>query len=68
MSHQRGRACRRWSAELRGEKIDIITWTQDPRVFIAEALNRRRSKGWRTKRKVGLLVVADSSQLSAIGE
>ena len=25
--------------ELRGEKIDIITWTQDPRVFIAEALN-----------------------------
>jgi N utilization substance protein A len=25
--------------ELRGEKIDIITWTSDPRVFIAEALN-----------------------------
>ena len=27
--------------ELRGEKIDIITWTSDPRVFIAEALNQR---------------------------
>src|SRR5439155_4255358 len=25
--------------ELRGEKIDIIAWTSDPRVFIAEALN-----------------------------
>ena len=40
--------------ELRGEKIDIITWTQDPRVFIAEALNWRRSKGWHRRRKVGL--------------
>ena len=51
--------------ELRGEKIDIITWTSDPRVFIAEALNPATIEkvGVDEEKKSALVVVADS-QLS----
>ena len=56
--------------ELRGEKIDIITWTQDPRVFIAEALNPATiEKVGIDEEKKSALVVAPDSQLSlAIGK
>jgi transcription termination/antitermination protein NusA len=56
--------------ELRGEKIDIITWTQDPRVFIAEALNPATiEKVGIDEEKKSALVVAAYSQLSlAIGK
>ncbi len=56
--------------ELRGEKIDIITWTQDPRVFIAEALNPATiEKVGIDEEKKSALVVAVDSQLSlAIGK
>ena len=51
--------------ELRGEKIDIITWTQGPRVFIAEALNPATiEKVGIDEEKKSALVVAADSQLS----
>jgi N utilization substance protein A len=55
--------------ELRGEKIDIITWTQDPRVFIAEALNPATIEkvGIDEEKKSALVVVADSQLSLAIG-
>ncbi|MFB3040840.1 MAG: transcription termination factor NusA, partial [Candidatus Poribacteria bacterium] len=51
--------------ELRGEKIDIIPWTEDPRVFIGEALNPASIEkvGIDEQKKSALVVVADS-QLS----
>ena len=56
--------------ELRGEKIDIITWTQDPRVFIAEALNPATigKVGIDEEKKSALVVVADSQLSLAIGK
>ena len=56
--------------ELRGEKIDIITWTQDPRVFIAEALNPATIEkvGIDEEKKSALGVVADSQLSLAIGK
>ena len=56
--------------ELRGEKIDIITWTQDPRVFIAEALNPATIEkvGIDEEKKSALVVVADSQLSLAIGK
>ncbi len=56
--------------ELRGEKIDIITWTQDPRVFIAEALNPASIEkvGIDEEKKSALVVVADSQLSLAIGK
>ncbi|MDO9118713.1 MAG: transcription termination factor NusA [Nitrospira sp.] len=56
--------------ELRGEKIDIITWTQDPRVFIAEALNPASIEkvGIDDEKKSALVVVADSQLSLAIGK
>ncbi|MCC6140016.1 MAG: transcription termination factor NusA [Nitrospirota bacterium] len=56
--------------ELRGEKIDIITWTQDPRVFIAEALNPATIEkvGIDDEKKSALVVVADSQLSLAIGK
>ena len=46
--------------ELRGEKIDIIGWTPDPRVFIAEALNPAviEKVGVDEEKKSALVVVA----------
>ncbi len=56
--------------ELRGEKIDIITWTQDPRVVIAEALNPATIEkvGIDEEKKSALVVVADSQLSLAIGK
>jgi N utilization substance protein A len=56
--------------ELRGEKIDIITWTNDPRVFIAEALNPATIEkvGIDEDKKSALVVVADSQLSLAIGK
>lgn len=56
--------------ELRGEKIDIIAWTADPRVFIAEALNPATIEkvGIDEEKKSALVVVADSQLSLAIGK
>jgi len=56
--------------ELRGEKIDIIAWTTDPRVFIAEALNPATIEkvGIDEEKKSALVVVADSQLSLAIGK
>src|SRR2546427_6145009 len=56
--------------ELRGEKIDIITWTSDPRGFIAEALNPASIEkvGVDEEKKSALVVVADSQLSLAIGQ
>ena len=56
--------------ELRGEKIDIIAWTTDPRVFIAEALNPATIEkvGIDKEKKSALVVVADSQLSLAIGK
>jgi len=55
--------------ELRGEKIDIIAWTPDPRVFIAEALNPAviEKVGVDEEKKSALVVVADNQLSLAIG-
>jgi N utilization substance protein A len=56
--------------ELRGEKIDIIAWTSDARVFIAEALNPATIEkvGIDEEKKSALVVVADSQLSLAIGK
>ncbi len=56
--------------ELRGEKIDIITWTSDPRVFIAAALNPASIEkiGIDEEKKSALVVVGDSQLSLAIGK
>ena len=56
--------------ELRGEKIDIIPWTGDPRVFIGEALNPASIEkvGIDDQKKSALVVVADSQLSLAIGK
>lgn len=56
--------------ELRGEKIDIIPWTSDPRVFIGEALNPASIEkvGIDEEKKAALVVVADSQLSLAIGK
>jgi N utilization substance protein A len=55
--------------EVRGEKIDIIAWTPDPRVFIAEALNPAviEKVGVDEEKKSALVVVADNQLSLAIG-
>ena len=55
--------------ELRGEKIDIIPWTTDLRVFIGEALNPASVEkvGIDEQKKAALVVVADSQLSLAIG-
>ena len=55
--------------ELRGEKIDIIPWTNDPRIFIGEALNPASIEkvGIDEGKKAALVVVADSQLSLAIG-
>ena len=56
--------------ELKGEKIDIIPWTTDPRVFIGEALNPSSIEkvGIDEEKKAALVVVADSQLSLAIGK
>ncbi len=56
--------------ELRGEKIDIITWTEDPRTFIGEALSPAivEKVGLNEKEKSAIVVVADQQLSLAIGK
>src|SRR3972149_4401687 len=56
--------------ELRGEKIDIIPWSEDPRVFIAKALSPSvvEKVGVTEEDRSALAVVADSQLSLAIGK
>jgi N utilization substance protein A len=56
--------------ELRGEKIDIITWTEDPRTFIGEALSPAvvEKVGITESDKSAIAVVADHQLSLAIGK
>ena len=56
--------------ELRGEKIDIIAWNQDPRIFIGEALNPAAVEkvGIDEEKKTALVVVSDHQLSLAIGK
>ncbi len=56
--------------ELRGEKIDIIPWSDDPRVFIAEALSPAvvDRVGINEEDKSALVVVTDQQLSLAIGK
>jgi N utilization substance protein A len=56
--------------ELRGEKIDIITWTEDPRTFIGEALSPAvvEKVGITESEKSAIAVVADHQLSLAIGK
>ena len=56
--------------ELKGEKIDIIPWTTDPRVLIGEALNPASIEkvGIDEEKKAAIVVVADSQLSLAIGK
>lgn len=56
--------------ELRGEKIDIIPWSEDPRVFIAEALSPAvvERVGIDEEEKAALVVVSDQQLSLAIGK
>lgn len=56
--------------ELRGEKIDIVQWDQDPGVFISNALSPARVTGVRLSedRKVAMVIVPDNQLSLAIGK
>ncbi len=56
--------------ELRGERIDIIPWTDDPRVLIAKALSPAsvESIGVNEEEKSALVVVNDQQLSIAIGK
>jgi len=56
--------------ELRGEKIDIIPWSEDPRVFIAEALSPAvvERVGIDEEEKSALVVVSEQQLSLAIGK
>jgi N utilization substance protein A len=56
--------------ELRGEKIDIIPWTDDPRVLIAKALSPASVEkvGINKESKSALVVVSDQQLSLAIGK
>ena len=56
--------------ELRGEKIDIVVWSEDPRVFIMNALSPARaiSVEANPEEKTAKVVVADSQLSLAIGK
>ena len=56
--------------ELRGEKIDIIPWSEDPRVFIAKALSPAvvEKVGVTEEDRAALAVVADAQLSLAIGK
>jgi N utilization substance protein A len=56
--------------ELRGERIDIIPWTDDPRVLIAKALSPAivESIGINEEEKSALVVVNDQQLSIAIGK
>ncbi len=56
--------------ELRGEKIDIIPWSEDPRIYIAKALSPAvvEKVGVTEEDRSALAVVADSQLSLAIGK
>jgi N utilization substance protein A len=56
--------------ELRGEKIDIIPWSDDPRVYIAKALSPAvvEKVGVTEEDRAALAVVADAQLSLAIGK
>ena len=56
--------------ELRGEKIDIIPWSEDPRIFIAKALSPAvvEKVGVTEEDQAALAVVADAQLSLAIGK
>lgn len=56
--------------ELRGEKIDIVTWTEDPRTYIGEALSPAvvDKVGVNESEKSALVVVSEQQLSLAIGK
>ncbi len=56
--------------ELRGEKIDIIPWSDDPRIFIAKALSPAvvEKVGVTEEDRAALAVVVDAQLSLAIGK
>lgn len=56
--------------ELRGEKIDIIKWTEDPREFVANALSPAKVKEVRVAEgsETALVIVPDYQLSLAIGK
>ncbi|MEK6692386.1 MAG: transcription termination factor NusA [Nitrospirota bacterium] len=56
--------------ELKGEKIDIIPWTDDPRILIAKALSPATVEkvGINKEAKSALVVVSDQQLSLAIGK
>jgi N utilization substance protein A len=56
--------------ELKGEKVDIITWTDDPKTFIGEALSPAviEKVGINEAEKSALVVVSDAQLSLAIGK
>ncbi len=56
--------------ELKGEKIDIITWTDDPRTFIGEALSPAviEKVGINEAENSAMVVVSDQQLSLAIGK
>jgi N utilization substance protein A len=56
--------------ELRGEKIDIIPWSEDPRIFIGEALSPAvvEKVGTNEVEHSAIVVVADQQLSLAIGK
>jgi N utilization substance protein A len=56
--------------ELRGEKIDIIPWSDDPKAFIGEALSPAviERVGINEQEKSATIVVADQQLSLAIGK
>ena len=56
--------------ELRGEKIDIIPWSEDPRIFIAKALSPAvvEKVGVTEEDQSALAVVSDAQLSLAIGK
>ncbi len=56
--------------ELKGEKIDIITWSEDPRTYIGEALSPAviEKVGINEAERSALVVVSDQQLSLAIGK
>jgi N utilization substance protein A len=66
----RGSRVRQVVNELRGEKVDIVEWRDDPRAFISEALSPARVKEVRIdeEENVATVIVPDHQLSLAIGK
>jgi len=55
--------------ELRGEKIDIIAWDEDPRIFVANALSPARviRVDIKQEQRIARVIVPDQQLSLAIG-